>query len=84
MGIIPGEATNSDLAKIEEEKKKRRPKTGDFAYISIRGKIVSISNSMCQIELSELHEAGVLVEPIFMWIPTHAISSNQLESQVNA
>jgi hypothetical protein len=78
MGIIPGEASAEDQAKLLEDAKGRKPRVGDAAYINIRGKIVSMSNAMAQIELSELHEAGVILDPIFMWIPSQAISFNQL------
>lgn len=84
MGIIPGEASEADRLKLEEEAKTRKPRVGDAAYINIRGKIVSMSNAMAQIELSELHEAGVILDPIFMWIPSQAISFNQLADQPRA
>lgn len=84
MGIIPGEQSEGDRLKLEEEAKNRKPRVGDLAYINIRGKIVSMSNAMAQIELSELHEAGVILDPIFMWIPSQAISFNQLADPARA
>lgn len=80
MGLIPSECDKEDQKRIEEEAKNRKPKVGDLVFVTIRGKIITLSKSMTQIELSELHEAGVIVDPIFMWMPTEAVAPNQLAS----
>jgi hypothetical protein len=78
MGLIPSECDKADEARLAEEAKKRVPKVGDLVFITIRGKIITLSKSMTQIELSELHEAGVISDPIFMWMPTDSVTPHQL------
>lgn len=78
MGLIPAERDAEAEKLAEAEKKNRKPKAGDVSKIRIRGKIVSVSKSFTQIELTELFEAGVTPEPIYMWIPTEIIAPTSL------
>lgn len=82
MGLIPSENDKEDEAKKAEEAKNRKPRVGDLVFVTIRGKIITISKSMTQIELTELHEAGVIVDPIFMWMPTEAVAPTQLANPI--
>ena len=78
MGLIPSENDKEETARLAEEAKTRVPKVGDLVFITIRGKIITISKSMTQIELCELAEAGVIADPLFMWMPTEAVTPNQI------
>lgn len=78
MGLIPAERDAIAEKEIEEAKKNRKPKPGDYSMVTIRGRIISISKAFAQIELTELFESGVLQEQIFLWIPTEIITPNSL------
>ena len=82
MGLIPAESDKDDEAKKAEEIKNRKPKVGDLVFITIRGKIITLSPAMTQIELTELFEAGVIPDPIFMWMPTESVTPQQLGTTI--